>query len=166
MSISTKINKNIKSSWKINNQNSQNNIITNALHNRNSTQISDKKVIIFEDSHTAVISLKKWESTNVSFSWTQDFHIDLWIIEWWWVLYNYTWASTQSWVLNYSHSFSWTLNGTNNTWSLLLENIGWYSEVLIKSENSFVTPEKRYKIVQTIWNNNFIKSRGEIKTSP
>ncbi len=162
ISISTKINKSIKSSWRFYEENSQNNNLRSTIFYENSTQISDKKVIVFEDSNTRIISLKHWEKRALSFSGIENFNIDLWIIEWWWILYKYsnTWTNTYSGVLDYSHSFSWTLSWTSNTGSLILENIGWYSEILIKSENSFVTPEKRYKIIQTIWNNNFIKSRG------
>ncbi|MCD5380760.1 hypothetical protein LR004_02435 [Candidatus Gracilibacteria bacterium] len=160
ISISTKINKNIKSSGKIYEDHSQNNNIKSALFNKNNTQISDKKVIVFEDSNTRIISLKHGEKRALSFSGIENFNIDLGIIEGGGVLYKYTGTNTYSGVLDYSHSFSGTLDGTNNTGSLVLENIGGYSEILIKSENSFVTPEKRYKIVQTIGNNNFIKSRG------
>ena len=164
ISISTKINKNIKLSWDSYEQNKEKISLDSALYNQVNTQLSDKKAIIFEDSNNAIISLKQWESTTLTFSGTTDFNVDLWIVEWWAVAYTYTNISSSPiyWVLNYSNSFSWTLTPTNNTGSLTLENIGWYSEILIKSENSFVSPDKKYKIVQTIWNNNFIKTRGTI----
>ncbi len=166
ISISAKINKNIKLSWEITEYNREKEKLSSAINNAQNTQLSHNKVIVFESNLQKIISLKKWEKRILSFSGSSDFNIDVWIIDWswWWVYYNYIFNnnSTASWVINYSQSFSWKLDSTNSIWALILENLWWYSQILIKSENEFVSTQKKYKIVQTIWNNNFIQSRGSI----
>lgn len=168
ISISAKINKSIKLSGEIWEYNNEKIKLSSAINNTQNTPLTDKKVIVFESSLQKVFSFKQSEKIILSFSWISDFNIDLWIIDWswWWVYYNYknNTSTTASWVLNYSHSFSWKLDSTNNSWTLLLENLWWYSQILIKSEKAFETNQKKYKIVQTIGNNKFIQTRGEIPT--
>lgn len=161
ISISTKINKTIKLSWNIWEFNSEKIKIDSALFSRKNRQINNNKVIVFEDSLQRIFTLKQHEKINISFSGSSPFNIDMWVISWWSIFYKYIHnnISTASWMLNYSHSFSWKLDNTNKTWSLLLENLWWYSKILIKSENSFVTQQKKYKIIQTIGNNKFVQTR-------
>ncbi len=170
ISISAKINKSIKLSGRISEFNSQNTKLNSALYKNTNTQLSKNKVIIFESSLQKVITLKKADETTLTFSWPWNFNVDLAVVDWtgWAISYSYIFNSitTHSWVLNYSHSFSWQLDSTNNTGSLILKNLWWYSQVFIKSENEFESTQKKYKIVQTIGNNNFTQTRGSTNTTP
>lgn len=162
IAISTKINKNIKLSWEINNFIEENNKISLSLKNWINKNISDNKVIIFENNKENVFSLKKWEKKDFSFSWSSDFSIDISIVNWAAVNYNYifNWNTTSSWVINYSKSFSWNLDNSTKTGSLIIENLWWYTKFLINSENSFETSEKNYKIVTKIWNSFFNETKN------
>jgi len=166
ISISSKINKNIKLSWEISKYNNEKTKLSSAIDNTQNTQLSNKKIVVFESNMKKIFALKQSEQIALSFSGSTNFNIDLWIVDWswWWVYYNYinNNVSTHSWILNYAHSFSWELDSTNNSGTLILENLWWYSQILIKSEIAFVSPEKKYKIVQTIGNNNFIQTRNYI----
>ena len=166
ISISSKINKNIKNSWDTSNYISEKNKINKSIYNILDSEISSNNILIFEKNKKNTFSLKKNETLELSFSWTSDFNIDLWIIKWWTILYSYKKINssnnkieTFSWVLNYSKSFSWNLDWTYNKSKLKLKNLWWYSNFLINSEINFETSKKTYKIIKIIWNNNLIQTK-------
>jgi len=163
IAISTKINKNIKSSGEINNFIENNNKINISINSWNIIDISDNKLLINSNKEKRIFSLKKQEELNLSFSWISDFNIDIWIISWWPINYNYMNNSiiTSSWIINYSNSFTWTLDSSNNTWSLNIINLWWNTRFEINSENQFETWEKNYKIVTKIWNNFFNETKND-----
>ena len=153
IAISTKINKNIKTSWKLNNFIEEKNKINLIINSWNSEKIWDSKLLLLKNNKKRIFSLKKQEELNLNFSWSSDFNIDISIINWWWLHYKYIKndnSISASWIIDYSASFTWELN--NNTWSLILKNLWWNTRFLINSENSFETWEKNYKIVTKIWN--------------
>ena len=161
ISISSKINKNIKSSGEINNFIDEKNKINLAINSWSIINISDKKILISPDKKERIFSLKKEEKLNLLFSWSSDFNIDIWIISWWALEYNYIKNDntiSSSWIINNSKSFSWELN--NNTWSLQFLNLWWNTKFKINSENEFETWEKKYKIVTKIWNNFFNETKN------
>ena len=166
ISISSKINKNIKNSWDTSNYISEKNKINKSIYNILDSEISSNNILIFEKNKKNTFSLKKNETLELSFSWTSDFNIDLWIIKWWTILYSYKKINssnnkieTFSWVLNYSKSFSWNLDWTYNKSKLKLKNLWWYSNFLINSEINFETSKKTHKIIKIIWNNNLIQTK-------
>ena len=166
ISISSKINKNIKNSWDTSNYISEKNKINKSIYNILDSEISSNNILIFEKNKKNTFSLKKNETLELSFSWTSDFNIDLWIIKWWTILYSYKKINssnnkieTFSWVLNYSKSFSWNLDSIYNKSKLKLKNLWWYSNFLINSEINFETSKKTYKIIKIIWNNNLIQTK-------
>lgn len=166
ISISTKINKNIKLSWDLNKFNEEQNSIDLLIKNWDNQNINSNKTIIFDDNEEKVFSLKKWEIKEFSFSWASDFNIDIWIINWWALNYKYffDWNPTSSsWMINFSEIFTWTLDNTTKTGSLIVENFWWYTSFLIKSENSFDVSDKKYKIVTKIWNNFLNETKWTIK---
>lgn len=166
ISISTKINKNIKLSWDLNKFNEEQNSIDLLIKNWDNQNINWNKTIIFDDNEEKVFSLKKWEIKEFSFSWASDFNIDIWIINWWALNYKYffDWNPTSSsWMINFSEIFTWTLDNTTKTGSLIVENFWWYTSFLIKSENSFDVSDKKYKIVTKIWNNFLNETKWTIK---
>lgn len=162
ITISSKINKNIKISWDINNFIEENNKIQSYINNWINENISDNRALIFDNNKKNIFSLKKWENKNFSFSWSNNFNINIWIINWGPINYNYifNWNITSSWVINYSKSFSWNLDYTTKTGSLIIKNLWWYSKFLINSENNFETSKKNYKIVTKIWNNFFNETKN------
>ena len=161
IAISTKINKNIKSSGEINKFIDNKNKINLAINSWNVINISENKLLINSNNKKRTFSLKKQEKLSLSFSWTSDFNINIWIISWWVLKYNYINNNiiTSSWIINYSKSFTGELN--NNTWSLNLINLWWNTRFEINSQNSFETSEKNYKIVTKIWNNFFNETKNE-----
>jgi len=161
IAISTKINKNIKNSSWIKDfieENNKINILKNTLTN---TWITENKAIIFKDNKKNTFSLKKQEELNLTFSWTSDFNINIWLIKWADLEYKYYKNNnlTNSWIISSSVNFTWNLDSSNNTWSLKIKNLWWYSQFLINSENSFETLEKNYKIVTKIWNSIFNETK-------
>lgn len=163
ISISTKINKNIKNSSKIQNFIEEKNKIEIAKTTLIDTDISENKAIIFQDNKERIFSLKSQEDLSLSFSGTSDFNIDIWIINWAEINYFYenAWNITNSGIVSSSKSFTWKLDSTNNTWNLILKNLWGYSKFKINSENSFETWKKSYKIVTKIWNNFFNETKNE-----
>jgi len=164
ISISTKINKNIKNSWDTSNYISEKNKINKSIYNNLDNEISSSNILIFENNKKNTFSLKKDENLTLTFSWTSNFNIDLWIIKWWTIKYGFykidssnNKTLTNSWILNYSTSFSWSFENKNSI--LKFKNLWWYSQFLINSEINFETSKKTYKIIKVIWNNNLIQTK-------
>ena len=161
ISISSKINKSIKLSWNMNSFNEEKNKINISLYHWINENLNWNKSIIFENNKERILWLKTNEVKQFNFSGASDFNIDIWIIHWWALKYKYLNNNTitSSGIINYSTSFTWELN--NNTWSLILNNLWWYTKFLIKSQNSFEENEKKYKIVTKIWNNFFNETKND-----
>lgn len=124
ISISTKINKNIKLSWDFAKFNDENKNIEELMEKWENKNISSNKTIIFDNDKEKIFSLKKEETKEFSFSGSDNFSIEIWIIEWWALNYNYTFDSiiTSSWIINFSKTFTWELDNTSKTWSLIFKN--------------------------------------------
>ena len=163
ITISTKINKNIKSSGEIKNFIYDKNKINLAINSWSIVKISDNKLLINLNNKKRTFSLKKQGRLNLSFSWTSDFNIVISIINWWGLNYKYNNnnITSSSWIINNSNSFTGTLDSTNNTWSLNIRNLWWNTRFEINSENEFETWEKNYKIVTKIWNNFFNETKND-----
>jgi hypothetical protein len=165
ISISWKIHKNILSKNKNIQYFEQQSIIDWSLISQSTTQISQGQNIIFDSPTQKILPLTKNESYTMSFSGDTPFAMSLWIIEWWAVFYSYRFngITTHSWVLNYTKDTTLPLDISTKTGTLTFTNLWGYSQVYINSEINFESPQKNYKIVQTIWNNTFIKSRRTLK---
>ena len=161
IAISTQINKNIKLSGELNTFIKEKNNINLFMNSRGINNISENKILVFDDNKEKFFSLKNKEELSIFFSWSNDFNINIGIINWWWLNYKYIKndnSISASWVINYSKSFTGELN--NNTWSLILKNLWWNTKFLVKSDNSFETSKKNYKIVTKIWNNFFNETKN------
>lgn len=165
ISISSKINKNIKSSWQFSQFNNEINNTNLLIQNWISQNIDSRKTIVFENNKERIFSLKKWEIKNLSFSWTNPYDINIWIINWWALNYNYIfdWIVTSSGIINSSENFSDQIDNTTKTGSLNFENFWWYTSFLIKSENEFEESNKKYKIVTKIGNNFLNETKWTLK---
>lgn len=165
IAISSKINKNIKLSWGFSEYNEKRNKLNILLKNWKNEDINSNENIVFDDKKENIFWLKKWEKKEFSFSWSSDFGVDIWIIHWWALNYNYIfdWNTTSSWIINFSKSFTWMLDNTTKTGSLIFENFWWYTKFLINSENSFETSEKKYKIVKKVWSIFLNETKWSIK---
>lgn len=154
ISISTKINQNIKLNENFKNFNEQENKINILKNTLTNSWISKNKIIIFENSNKKIIWLKKWEKKELLFEWDSNFNINIWIINWWALKFNYenNWTITSSWIINLTKTFTWILDNNNNTWSLQFENLWWSTKFIIESENSYNITNKKYKIIQKVWN--------------
>ena len=163
ISISTKINKNIKLSGELNDFIEEKNNINLFMNSGGINNILENKILVFDNNKEKFFSLKNKEELILFFSWSNDFNINIGIINWWWLNYKYIKNNNSisaSWIINSSKTFTGELNN-NNTWSLFLKNLWWNTKFLIKSDKSFETSEKNYKIVTKIWNNFFNETKNE-----
>ena len=158
ISISTKINKNIRSNSKniksFNNQKAIKEKIKNWDYSNK--RLANNEAIFFDKRNNFTWSLKK--SENIKLKFEQISTIDINIVSGWPLYFTLSW-STSSW---------WIVSRTNNlssfSWELILENMWWYTMYNIDSNNDFLSPELNYKIVKKIWNKQVIKNSGIIKT--
>ena len=157
LSISTKITKNLKNSSNLNIDLEKENKIQNLLYSSNNNSEILWNIEIQIENKKLKYSLKKWEIYKIHFPKNSQINLKLtnsWIIE-----YN-TWT-TSSWIL-YSNSpeISTNINANNN---LILKNLAWYSSFKLISNNKFEFSDKKYKIIEKIWNKKIIKSSWILK---
>ncbi len=159
LSISTKITKNLKNNssndTNILNQNEINNILKtseNNIEKRWNTTIYIENKLIEK-------SLKNNQKYIINFP--TDSKIDLNLTSSWVIFYNFISTISSSWILNNNNSK--LENYDTWIWILELTNLSWYVSFKLTSDNKFEISEKRYKIVENIWNKNIVKSVGIIK---
>ena len=159
LNISTKITKNLKNNNSHNINILEESNINNTLKtSENNIEIIWKNIIYIENS-TLKKSLKSMEKYVIDFPINSN--IDLNLTSSWVVFYNFIWTVPSSGILNNNNP-----NLTNyETWVWILEltNLSWYINFKLDSDNKFEISEKKYKIIENIWNKNVIKSRGIIK---
>jgi hypothetical protein len=129
-----------------------------------------KKILKISDSDTEIIwnktiyienrslkkSLKKSEEYEISFDTNSIININL--TSSWVIYYKLDWTKTNSWIL------TWTINDYETwRWVLKLVNYSGYISFELSSNNKFEIPEKKYKIIESIWSKNIIKTKGIIK---
>ena len=151
ISISTKINKNIKNNWNIIQDIKINNDIKNILKWSifvNSILANWEEIVFNKDIN---IWLKKYETIHfISYN-TGNLNINFNNS----ILY-YSW-NTYSWIINNS----WVIILTN-TWKLSITNFWWYSRLEILQNNILKDKYINYKIIKNIWNKNLIKTKWKI----
>lgn len=160
ISISTKINKNLRNnSLLIDNIKTNSEIKTMinswALNNSiTSIDISNWEKIIFEDNSDIIFWIKKWETHTWKI--IEDSNITINIVEWSAIYYK---NNTNSWIILSWNSFNWTI------WDLYIESLWWYSKVNIKSDskNNILSQYRNYKIIKKIWNKELIKTKWQIQ---
>lgn len=160
ISISTKINKNLKNYWEFSNQLSQTNEIQNII---NSSIISSKfenqflnneDKIIFSAPNIRLIWMKQNEIIKSEI--TGNSVINIQIKNWWPIKYE---NLSNSWII-----ISWkSINA--NIWELNITNLWWYTQFIIQSDttDNILSETTFYKIVKKIWNKNVIKTKWTIK---
>jgi len=156
INISSKINENIKKNWNYVNKISSNNLINNKLKNKdysNETFNSNNENIDFKQVKNYLWTLKKDENIKIKLVQTSDISIN--IKKWWPILYTTLWSLISSWIIISNTWF--TLN-----WSIILDNLAWYTKFEINSNNNMITPEVKYKVIKTIWNKNVVKTKWTI----
>lgn len=156
LSISTKITKKLKESNTINTDlEEQNNIYKTLKTSQNNIEKIWNKTIYIENKSLEK-SLKKDETYSIHFPLESNINLEL----------------TSSWVIKYEYdSTSWILNNAdsnlvitiNSNSNLLLTNYSWFASYKLESDNKFEITEKKYKIIEKIWNKNIIKSSFIIK---
>lgn len=156
ISISTKINKNLRDNQDINNNISENNEIQDYLKSETSSKtFEDKKFdnyfIDFEQNNYYEIWLKKDEEITLFF--LENSNIDI---------------QTTSTIEYTNNWLSWVISNTKNWISIIagdlkIKNLSWYTYFQIKSDKDFETLEKKYNIYKIIWNKIVLKESGIIK---
>ena len=155
LSISTKITKNLKNSSNLNSLLEKENKINNILKSSENDIETLWNTIINIENKTLKKSLKKDEIYKIYFPTSSS--IDLKLTSSWVIYYNF--ENSEKWFLNNTNlneNFSWI-------WELILENFSWYSSFELTSDNKFDIIEKKYKIIEKIWNKEIIKSFWIIK---
>ena len=161
ISISTKINKNLKNNNTLTSnieiKNEINNIINSwSLNNIFKSQyLSNWDKLIFSDSNKSIIWLKEWE-IHIS-KVNEDSNIAIDILIWWPVTYK---IESQSWII-ITRKALWV-----TTWKdLIIENLWWYTKIKITSDviTNFLSKNTNYKILRKIWNKEIVISKWQIK---
>ena len=160
LSISTKINKKLKDSSDFLNESKNYALITQKIKNKDFTneKITSKMEIIFEEENSFSWTLKQKEKIEIVFNNTWSINIK--ILSWGPINFKF-WVSpsyTNSWIITNLKTIK-----NSNSWTLILENIWWYTRFNINSNSSFTPNEKRYKIIEKIWNKKVEKSYWIIK---
>ena len=155
---STEIGKIIKNNSHISHSTDNRSQIKEIINEKNYNNISlnNWETMIFESNKNYSWSLKKNEIIEVIFPEINN-NLDITIIDWWPIFYNYT-TQSLSWILIQNESLF-----ISQTGSLQLKNLWWYTTYNIDSIHEFITKTKKYEIKKKIWNKEVIKSSGEIK---
>lgn len=160
ISISTKINKNLKnySSFSniINEQNEIKNIINSwSLNSTFTSQYLDSWSKIIFSSKTII---SKWIKQNDTI-WAKINENSLLTIQ-----------VSKGWPIKYINwTNSWIIIASNNInvfpWNLEITNLWWYSKILIESDSdkNILSNETFYKTLKQVWNKDIIKSKWIIK---
>jgi len=159
ISITSKINKNIKKNNKYINQNNENYIVKNKLNNKDYTDeflSKSNENIVFNKNKDYNWTLKIKESKKIKFE--QNSNISINIISGGPILYKTFWTISSSWIIKDSSSL--TLS-----WYIILDNIAWYTKFNLTSDKNIITPNTKYKIIKTIWNKEVIKTKWIIKNN-
>lgn len=143
ISISTKIHKNIQ-----NNIEFQNNITKNISSTW--TVLFNNESIVEENKNSIIFGMKKSENKIISFSWSSQEFITLWILNWWPVELKYNNNST---LIDEQYSFSWNVSNVD----INIENLSWYSLLEITSSAEIIKDNNGIIIWKKIWNKNLIK---------
>lgn len=143
ISISTKIHKNIQ-----NNIEFQNNIKKNISSTW--TVLFNNESIVEENKNSIIFGMKKSENKIISFSWSSQDFITLWILNWWPVELKYNNNST---LIDEQYSFSWNVSNID----INIENLSWYSLLEITSSAEIIKDNNGIIIWKKIWNKNLIK---------
>lgn len=160
MSISIKVNKNLKNNINFSQQINDNNQIKNLINSWSiswiytSQYLNDSEKIYFQAKNKVNFSLKIWEK-NLSKIYENN-NISISIISGWPIKYS---NNTNSGIIETNKNISIT------PWDLEIKNLWWYSKIEILSNvntNSF-TKYSKYKIYKDIWNKQLIKTIWTIK---
>jgi len=157
LSISTQITKNLKTSQSSQNIIEKQNQINNVLKNSQENKKIIWNTIIEMENKSFIKSLKKNEILKINFP--QNSTIELKLLNSWIIFYN-TWSSN-TWILdNNTPNIETNIEQNKN---LILKNYSWYTKIKLTSNNKFDLPEKKYKIIEYIWNKKVIKSLWILK---
>jgi hypothetical protein len=161
ISISTKINKNIKNNHDLKNQINTWNEIKNLLKsgsiswNHTNQTLESWEEIRFESITPLKSHLKKDQTTYIQFSELSNITINLWYS--WAIFYNTIGTLSSSWVIDNTQSIN------NFSWTLELTNLWWYIDFEVSANTDFLPEYSRYKIIRKIGNKEVIKQQWEIK---
>ena len=155
ISISTKINKNLKNNSEIINNIKINNEVINIINswsiswNFNNQYLTNWDKLIFEQSPYK-INLKNNETINLKSKIDNNININ---ITWSPIYYSWT---TNTWII----ISNWNIETWS--WIFILKNLWWYSKIIINNSN--IEKEfTNYKIIKKIGNKEIIKSKWKIK---
>ena len=159
ISISSKINKNIKSNHSLINKFDNLKNIENKIKNNDfgNEKFPEKEEITFYQNKIFTWSLKNNETSQIKYAQSSNF--DITILSGWPIFYTTSWSLSSSWIIDTN---LWI---TSLSWTLDITNLWWYSKVNITSDNTFFPPEITYKVTKKIWNKEIIKNFWIIKNN-
>lgn len=160
VSISTKINKNLKNNSSLLEKYDINNEIKNLI---NSWSLIDNEYILsnwdkirFDKANSYIWSIKKWEIFISKIKNNSNLVINI-----------LDWTAPIKYKIN---SLSWVITGNTNinntlSWDLIITSLWWYSKIRIESDinSNYLSKFRNYKILKQIWNKEIIQSKWQIK---
>lgn len=157
ISISTKINKNLKNYSSFADQVNEQSEIKNIINSWNLTNkyLESWDKIIFSSANITSFWLKKWE-TKTSIIWVNS-NITIQIKDGWPIKYK-NWYN--SWIILNAKLIN--VDSNNN---LELTNLWWYSKIIMQSDSdqNTLNSQEFYKVIKQIWNKEVIKTKWIIK---
>ncbi len=156
LSITTKITKKLKNINKnIDNIELEQVIKNSFIKGENNIKNIWNKTIIIENKSLEK-SLKSKEIYELDFS--QNSIIDLEMINNSIIHYELKWTKNDAGII------SWSLDSyETEEWKLILTNYSWYAKFRLACDNKLENKEKKYKIIENIWDKKIIKTRWIIK---
>lgn len=156
ISISTKINKNLKNNNNFNQQIEINNQIQNIINtwkknwNYINQTLDNWDNIIFDAPNEHEISLKKLEKYIIKIN--ENSNITIEVLVWWPI-------NTSSWIITTTKTIS------NLIWDYKIENYWWFTQIKITSSSTknYLSKYTNYKIIKKLWNKEIISLKWKIK---
>lgn len=156
LNINTKITKNLKENSQNNKNITQQNNIKSTMQDMNWSRTIVWINSIYIENTILNKSLKKDEEYEIIFNINSFVNIKM--LNAWVMQYDLNWTINDKWVINKDIS-----NFETWSWILKLINLSWITSFELVSDNKFEIPEKKYKILERIWNKDVIKTRGITK---
>lgn len=139
---------------KINFENEKNKQIGDIIEKKEfkSVILSNNEKIIFKQDNIITKWFKIDESLSLKVEWEEKSNITIKVLEWWPIYYK---NPENEWIITKQDTI-------NIKWEINIENMWWYADITITSENKFENNTKKYKIVREYGTKTIIKETWEI----
>ena len=155
MSVSSNITTRLKNAWDFLEEKDISLELRKKISKKDFTDkdLKNRTKIVFEKENTFSWSLKKQGYIDINFP--NNSNTTIKIIYWWPLYFKFWsgWVYTSSWIIEKRKKIIGTSSST-----LTLKNLWWIARFHISSSSDFKVPEKRWQIIQKIWNKSVERS--------